>query len=64
LARDWPCWACTFNHVDGSLVLLPSCAAGKRLPGRGAVEIDTETLKKVLLHSSRVGRGPWSTPAA
>jgi hypothetical protein len=45
-------------------VLLPSCAAGKRLPGRGAVEIDTETLKKVLLHSSRVGRGPWSTPAA
>lgn len=50
LARDWPYWAFFFNHVDGSLVLLLSCAAGKRFPGRGAVEIDIETLKKVLLH--------------
>jgi hypothetical protein len=31
------------------LVLLP-CPAGKRSPGRRAVEIDIETLKSVLLH--------------
>ena len=50
LARDWPYWAFFFNHIDGSLVLLLSCAAGKRFPGRGAVEIDIETLNKALLH--------------
>jgi len=50
LARDWPYWAFLFNHVDASLVLLLSCAAGKRFPGRGAVEIDIDALKKVLLH--------------
>ena len=50
LAREWPYWAFFFNHVDGSLALLLSCATGKSFPGLGAVEIDIEALQKVLLH--------------
>ena len=45
----WPYWAFFFNQVDDSIIILGSCVCGSSYPGGGAVQIDSEKLKKWLL---------------
>lgn len=45
----WPYWAFFFSQADDSIMLLISCLCGSDYPGGGAVEMDSEKLKDVLL---------------
>ena len=45
----WPYWAYFFNQVDDSIKLLLSCVAGSRFLGRGAVEMDPESVAAALM---------------
>ena len=50
LGAEWPYWGFFFNQVDDSIKLLLSCAAGSRFLGRGAVEMDAQSVATALAH--------------
>lgn len=51
LTLRWPEWSYFLNQVDANISLWVSCLVGKSFPGGGAVEIDVDLLKTVLMES-------------